>query len=198
MNTKNAKTRYLARLTHLVKSHDENRRERFVPFLILLQADRQNPRFQESLAIARYFLDNAFPVTPEDISFYNLIAKVLAPESPPDYFKYAARTPYPLADYLKVIYDLRPKRPDPDAPAIKQTVISQLQTIMKQQKITKTILAQKMNTSRASLDRLLDPDKSVTLQTLQKAARALDRDISLRFVAPGRDNAEDPADDRHQ
>ena len=70
---------------------------------------------------------------------------------------------------------------------------------MKQQKITKTILAQKMNTSRASLDRLLDPDKSVTLQTLQKAARALDRDISLRFVAPGRDNAEDPAaDDRHQ
>jgi DNA-binding Xre family transcriptional regulator len=118
----------------------------------------------------------------------------MAPESPPDYFTYAARTPYPLADYLKVIYDLRPETPE--APSIKQSVISQVQALMKQQKMTKSDLAEKMNTSRASLNRLLDPDQSVTLQTLQKAARALGRDISLRFIAPRPGNAGESADDR--
>ncbi|MDY6904327.1 MAG: helix-turn-helix transcriptional regulator [Thermodesulfobacteriota bacterium] len=192
MHTKNIKTTYLAELTRLVKTHDENRRERFLPFLILLRGEQKNPRFSEALAIGRYFLDNAILTTPADMDFYNVITGAMAGQSPPDYYAYAGKTPYPLADYLKVIYDLRsvqdsrpPGKPSGqiDAP-IKQAVISQVRALMKQQQLTKTDLARRMNTSRASLDRLLDPERSVTLQTLQKAAHALGRDISLRFVPP--------------
>jgi antitoxin HicB len=40
-----------------------------------------------------------------------------------------------------------------------------------------------MNTSRAALDRLLDPDNtSVTLQTLSRAARAIGRDLRIELV----------------
>ncbi|MDY6825130.1 MAG: helix-turn-helix transcriptional regulator [Thermodesulfobacteriota bacterium] len=186
MPTTDIKTAYLARLTRLVQMHEENRRERFMPFLILLRGDKNNPRFSEAMAIGRYFLDNALPAAPEDKDFYNVVADAMAGESPPDYFEYAGKTPYFLADYLKVIYDLRSVWPcgtsgKMDIP-IKQTVISQVQVLMGQQRLTKTDLARKMRTSRASLDRLLDPERSVSLQTLQKAARALGQDISLRFV----------------
>jgi hypothetical protein len=40
-----------------------------------------------------------------------------------------------------------------------------------------------MNTSRASLDRLLDPDNaSATLRTLHKAAAALDKRLAIELV----------------
>ncbi|MBU1170403.1 MAG: helix-turn-helix domain-containing protein [Proteobacteria bacterium] len=107
-------------------------------------------------------------------------------EKQPDYFEFARKTPYPLADYLKVIYDLRSIKKaasqDTSGLAIKRRVIVQLQDLMRQQNLTKTSLAKKMNTSRASLDRLLDPAQSVTLQTLQKAADALGKDLDLHFV----------------
>ncbi len=45
---------------------------------------------------------------------------------------------------------------------------------MKEQGLTKSVLAERMSTSRASLNRLLDPGHpSVTLLTLKKAATAL-------------------------
>jgi len=48
--------------------------------------------------------------------------------------------------------------------------------LMKKEKLTKDALAKCMRTSRAALDRLLDPTKpSVTLVTLGKAACALGR-----------------------
>jgi len=42
---------------------------------------------------------------------------------------------------------------------------------MKEQNVTKATLARRMKTSRAQLDRLLDPEnESVTLKTLARAA----------------------------
>ncbi len=60
------------------------------------------------------------------------------------------------------------------AVAIKRVIAHQLLTLMKEQGLTKAEMARRMETSRAALDRLLDPDNSsVTLQTLQGAAAAV-------------------------
>ena len=60
------------------------------------------------------------------------------------------------------------------AVAIKRVVAHQLATLMENQGVTKAEMARRMETSRAALDRLLDPDNpSVTLQTLQSAAAAV-------------------------
>ncbi len=67
--------------------------------------------------------------------------------------------------------------------AIKRVLAWQLKQEMKKKKLTKTALAKKMKTSRASLDRLLDPaNESVTLQTMKKAASVLGRKLKLELV----------------
>jgi len=73
---------------------------------------------------------------------------------------------------------------DADATAIKRVVAFQLARLMREQKISKSRLAELMGTSRSSLERLLDPDNpSVTLLTLQRAARALGVRIKLEIAA---------------
>jgi predicted XRE-type DNA-binding protein len=67
--------------------------------------------------------------------------------------------------------------------ALKETLAWQIQQAMKKEKINKVEMAKRMHTSRAALDRLLDPDTvSVTLQTLCKAARAIGRDLRIELV----------------
>lgn len=69
---------------------------------------------------------------------------------------------------------------DTTAVAIKRVIAWQLLEEMQAQNLTKTALAAKMNTSRASLNRLLDAnDTSLTLTTLTSAANALGK--SFRF-----------------
>ena len=59
----------------------------------------------------------------------------------------------------------------------------QLQQILETEHVTKTQLANRMKTSRASLDRLLDAmNPSLTVASLGKAAAALGRKVELRFV----------------
>ena len=54
---------------------------------------------------------------------------------------------------------------------------------MAKDKISKVEMARRMNTSRAALNRLLDPGNvSVTLQTLARAARAIGRDLRIELV----------------
>jgi hypothetical protein len=73
------------------------------------------------------------------------------------------------------------------AVAIKRVVAHQLATLMDEQGLTKVEMARRMDTSRAALDRLLDPENpSVTLQTLQSAAAAVGGRlrVQLEFVNP--------------
>ena len=66
--------------------------------------------------------------------------------------------------------------------AIKQILADQVAELMQQKQITKTAMAQRMNTSRSALDRLLDPDNdSVTLNTLQRAASAVGRRLHVEL-----------------
>ena len=71
-----------------------------------------------------------------------------------------------------------------DAVAVKRVIAFQLKEKMKEQKLSKTQLAKRMGTSRSSLERLLDPDNtSVTLLTLERAAKALGKRIRIELAA---------------
>jgi len=60
------------------------------------------------------------------------------------------------------------------AVAVKRYIAFQLSAKMVEKNLSKAEMARRMETSRSSLDRLLDPDNSsVTLQTLQSAVQAL-------------------------
>ncbi|MCY4544392.1 MAG: helix-turn-helix transcriptional regulator [Gemmatimonadetes bacterium] len=67
--------------------------------------------------------------------------------------------------------------------AIKRVVAYQVGQFMLNQGLTKSEMARRMHTSRASLDRLLDPENgSVTLQTLERVARALGKRLHISLV----------------
>ena len=69
------------------------------------------------------------------------------------------------------------------ARAIKWVIARQLDALMQDQGLTKSSLAKRMKTSRAQLDRLLDPDnESVTLDTLTRAARAVGRHLRMELI----------------
>ena len=67
--------------------------------------------------------------------------------------------------------------------AIKELVAEQIVRAMQEQGLTRTAMAARMQTSRAALNRLLDPtNPSVTLQTLQKAAQVIGKRLRLALV----------------
>jgi antitoxin HicB len=67
--------------------------------------------------------------------------------------------------------------------AIKKVIAWQLGEEMKKKQITKKRLAELMHTSRAQIDRILDPEKgNVTIETLQRAASLLGRQLRLELV----------------
>jgi antitoxin HicB len=69
------------------------------------------------------------------------------------------------------------------ARAIKRVIVRQLDALMQDEGLTKSALARRMHTSRAQLDRLLDPDnESVTLATLTRAAQAVGRHLRMELV----------------
>ena len=67
--------------------------------------------------------------------------------------------------------------------AVKRVLAYQVEQMMKEQNLSKTEMSRRMNTSRAALDRLLDPaNPSVTLQTLERAAHALGRRLQISLA----------------
>ena len=70
-----------------------------------------------------------------------------------------------------------------EAIAIKRVLAFQIQKEMEERQLTKSALAKLMNTSRSSLDRLLDPDNpSVTLVTMESAAIALGKKLKIQLA----------------
>jgi predicted XRE-type DNA-binding protein len=66
---------------------------------------------------------------------------------------------------------------------IKRVIAYQLAQEMEAQSITKTKMAQLMNTSRAVVNRLLNPDNSsLTLNTLESATAALGKRLTISIV----------------
>jgi predicted transcriptional regulator len=74
-------------------------------------------------------------------------------------------------------------REEVTAAAIKAVIARQLANEMKKKKITKQRMAEMMKTSRAQIDRLLDPDNgSATVESLQRAARIVGRELRMQLV----------------
>ena len=74
-------------------------------------------------------------------------------------------------------------REEVTAAATKAAIARQLVGEMKKKKITKQRMAELMKTSRAQVDRLLDPDNgSATIESLQRAARIVGRELRLQLV----------------
>jgi len=72
---------------------------------------------------------------------------------------------------------------DSTAVGVKQAIARQIEREMKAQGITKTMMAEKMHTSRAALNRLLDTsDTGLTLTTLAGAASVLGRKLKIVLV----------------
>jgi antitoxin HicB len=70
-----------------------------------------------------------------------------------------------------------------EAVAVKRVIAFQVEQMMKEQNLSKTEMSRRMNTSRAALDRLLDPtNQAVTLLTLDRAARALGRRLQISLA----------------
>ena len=79
-------------------------------------------------------------------------------------------------DFLKEegLYD------EAQAVAVKRVLAFQLGQDMKKARLTKTAMARRMGTTRAQLDRLLNPENpSTTLATLVKAAVALGKRVRI-------------------
>ena len=74
-------------------------------------------------------------------------------------------------------------REEVTAAAAKAVIALQLAAEMKKKRTTKKRMAELMHTSRAQLDRILDPDNgSATIESLQRAARIVGRELRLEFV----------------
>jgi len=70
-----------------------------------------------------------------------------------------------------------------EAISVKRVLAYQINELMKTQNLTKAEMARRMKTSRAALDRLLDPEnRSVTLHTLDRAARSLGKHLRLTLT----------------
>jgi antitoxin HicB len=69
------------------------------------------------------------------------------------------------------------------AGAVKKLLAWQISQAMENSNISKAEMARRMQTSRASLDRLLDPqNSSITLKTMHRAAKVLGKQIRMELV----------------
>ena len=67
--------------------------------------------------------------------------------------------------------------------AIKRVLAWEIRNAMEEGNINKMAMARRMKTSRAALDRLLSPgNTSVTLNTMDRAARALGKRLTIELM----------------
>ena len=68
------------------------------------------------------------------------------------------------------------------AEAVTRVISWQIAEEMRKQGITKTQMAEQMHTSRAQVDRILKAKGNVTIETLQRAAALVGRELRIELV----------------
>lgn len=68
------------------------------------------------------------------------------------------------------------------AEAVMRVIVWQIAEEMRKQGISKTQLAERMKTSRAQVDRILKAKGNVTIESLQRAAALVGRELRLELV----------------
>ena len=66
--------------------------------------------------------------------------------------------------------------------ATKKVIAAQLQAEMAKQKLTKSAVAKRMNTTRTAVDNALNPSFNTSLSTIERFAYALGKKLSVRLV----------------
>lgn len=66
--------------------------------------------------------------------------------------------------------------------AAKRVLVWQLEQEMKKQNLTKEEVAKRMHTSRAAVNRVLDPNQPSTLRSLTAAARAVGKRLKVSLA----------------
>ncbi|GHU96632.1 hypothetical protein FACS189483_00170 [Spirochaetia bacterium] len=66
--------------------------------------------------------------------------------------------------------------------AEKKMIAFQLEQEMKAQHLTKTAIAKKMNTSRMTVDTVLDPSSNSSVETLSRFAKALGKRLTISLT----------------
>lgn len=75
-------------------------------------------------------------------------------------------------------------REEVTAAAIKRVIALELREAMRKRNLTKVAMAKRMSTSRAQLDRLLDPDEhNVTLESLARAAKTVGFELKVELIS---------------
>jgi predicted XRE-type DNA-binding protein len=70
------------------------------------------------------------------------------------------------------------------AVAVKRVLAYQLEQFMTENRLSKTEMASRMQTSRAAVDRLLNPDNTaITLDSMLKVAATVGKQLSISFVS---------------
>ena len=87
-----------------------------------------------------------------------------------------------IGSSLDSFLEARGLRSELEVRAVKEAIAWQLQQAMIDRDISKSRMAAMMQTSRAQLDRLLDPDRDVTLSTLARAASIVGRQLRVELV----------------
>jgi antitoxin HicB len=94
----------------------------------------------------------------------------------------AKKNPH-IGSSLKCWLDQEGIREEVTSAAVKAVIALQLASEMKKKKITKQRMATLMKTSRAQVDRLLDPNNgSATIESLQRAAKIVGRELRMQLV----------------
>lgn len=68
------------------------------------------------------------------------------------------------------------------ATALTRVIAWQLTKEMERQGMTKAVLAERMHTSRAQVDRILNARGNVTVESLQRAAALVGRELRLELI----------------
>ena len=66
--------------------------------------------------------------------------------------------------------------------ATKKVIAAQLQAEMAKQKLTKSAVAKRMNTTRTAVDNVLNPSYNTSLSTIERFAYALGKKLSVRLL----------------
>jgi antitoxin HicB len=86
-------------------------------------------------------------------------------------------------DTLDAFLDEEGIREEVTLRAVKSVIALQLRQAMKDRNLTLSAMAAEMDTSRAQLNRVLDPDAAnVTLETLSRAAKVVGRGLKVELV----------------
>lgn len=103
--------------------------------------------------------------------------------------------PHPIGSSFDSFLDESGIRESVDEAAVKEVIAWQVAQAMKSQGLNKSTMAAAMDTSRAQVNRLLDPQNTgVALHTLYRAAAVLGKRLRIEMVDPVHEPPHRPTD----